>query len=213
MRRHILPILSILLLFVNISSAQKIKSPEEVFGYPMGTDRELINWQQIHDYFRMLDADSDRLKLVELGKTTLNRPMLMAIISSAETMHNLEKYKSIQQKLGRPYTIEYDAAQTLIREGKLVLLITMNIHSTEIAASQESVELAYELVTSATPDVQNIRDNVIILMVPSLNPDGQDMVTRWYLQDVGTDYEGSRMPMKYHFYADHDNNRDCSFSI
>ncbi len=211
MKRFILPVLFFLLVWTNITPAQTIQSPEKTFGFKMGTDRKLINWQQIHDYFRMLDANSNRLKLVELGKTTLNRPMLMAIIGSAETMHSLDKYKSIQQKLGRPYTIESDAAQTLIREGKLVLLITMNIHSTEIAASQESVELAYELVTSETPDVQNIRDKVIILMVPSLNPDGQDMVTKWYLKDVDTDYEGSRMPMKYHFYADHDNNRDWFF--
>ncbi len=191
--------------------SQSLQSPEQTFGFRMGTDRKLINWDQIHSYFKMLDKHSTRVNLVELGKTTLNRPMIMAVISSQTTMANLTKYKSLQKKLAQPYAVDDYTADAYISEGKVIFLITLNIHSTEIASSQESVELAYELATSQDPKIKKILDNIIILLVPSLNPDGQDMITKWYLKDVGTEYEGSRMPMKYHHYADHDNNRDWFF--
>ncbi len=193
------------------SFTQTIESPETVFGFKMGTDRRLINWQQITGYFQRLHEQSPRVQVVSLGKTTLGRNMIMAIISSEETMAELEKYKSIQKQLARPFDLEEFKADALIQAGKLVFIITLNIHSTEIAASQESVELAYELATTGDARTRKILNNLIILIVPSLNPDGQDMVTKWYLQDVGTEFEGSRMPQKYHHYADHDNNRDWFF--
>lgn len=192
-------------------AAQEIQSPEAVFGFRMGEDRRLVNWEQIVAYMTALSAASPRVQLVELGRTTLERPMIMMVISGEETMADLEKYKQIQQQLARPYGLAPEAASELIRAGKTVCLITMNIHSTEIAASQEALELAYELATAGDARTRNILDNVILLMVPSLNPDGQDMITKWYLKHAGTPYEGSRMPYKYHFYADHDNNRDWFF--
>ena len=191
--------------------AQKIQSPRDYFGFQMGADRKLINWEQIVDYFQRLDAASGRVKLTEIGRTTQNRPMIMAIIASEEAQANLEKYREIQEQLARPFDLDPQATEPLIAQGKLVFIITLNIHSTEIAASQESVELAYELATHNDLAVQKILQNVIILLVPSLNPDGQDMISKWYMKYVGTPYEGGRMPFKYHFYADHDNNRDWFF--
>ena len=192
-------------------AAQEIKSPEAAFGFRMGEDRRLVNWEQIVSYMTALSAASPRVQLVELGRTTLERPMIMMVISGEKTMADLGKYRQIQQQLARPYGLTSEAASDLIREGKTVCLITLNIHSTEIAASQEALELAYELATVNDARIHNILDNVILLMVPSLNPDGQDMITKWYLQHAGTPAEGSRMPYKYHFYADHDNNRDWFF--
>jgi hypothetical protein len=182
-----------------------------MFGFQMGADKKLINWQQIVSYFELLGENSNRVQVVELGKTTLNRPMIMAIIGSEEAINNLDNYQKLQQQLARPFELDQNQADQLIQNSKLVFLITLNIHSTEIASSQESVELAYELATSKDPKIQKILDNVLVLLVPSLNPDGQDMVTKWYLKDVGTEYEGSRLPMKYHHYAGHDNNRDWFF--
>jgi hypothetical protein len=200
-----------LFIFAQNLTSQTIKSPEETFGFRMGADRQLINWQQIVSYFNMLDEHSGRVQVVELGKTTLGRPMIMAIIGSDETMQNLEKYQKLQQQIARPFGLDEIEAEKSIRDGKLVFLITLNIHSNEIASSQESVELAYELATANDERTRKILDNVIVLLAPSLNPDGQDMITNWYLKDVGAEYEGSRMPMKYHHYADHDNNRDWFF--
>lgn len=208
--KNIIPLI-LIALAVQISYSQQLKSPREVFGFPMGSDRELIHWEQIVSYFQMLDREAPRLRLQEIGKTTLQRPMIMAIISSEQTISDLAAARKIQEQLARPFALFEDDARELIRSGKLVFLITLNIHSTEIAASQESVELAYELATSEDPRIQKILENVIILLVPSLNPDGQDMVSKWYMRYVGTPYEGSRMPQKYHHYADHDNNRDWFF--
>lgn len=211
MKQKVLVVIASVLFLNATLVAQPIPSPEATFGFQMGADRRLINWGQIVSYFSMLGKTSSRTQVLELGRTTLDRPMIMAIISAEETMQNLEKHQDIQQQLARPYTLKESIAETLIQEGKVVFLITLNIHATEIAASQESVELAYELATSSDTQIEKIRNNVIVLLVPSLNPDGQDMVTKWYLKDVGTEHEGSRMPMKYHHYADHDNNRDWFF--
>lgn len=211
MKRKVL-LLTLTIVLLNIpATSQTIPSPEQMFGFKMGSDKKLIDWDQILSYFQMLNNNSKRVQVVELGQTTLGRPMIMAIIGAKETMANLQKYQSIQQQLARPFDLDAFKAEALVRTGKLVFLITMNIHSTEIASSQESVELAYELATANSVRVGKILDNVLILLIPSLNPDGQDMVTEWYLKDVGTEYEGSRMPMKYHHYADHDNNRDWHF--
>ncbi|MFQ6114765.1 MAG: M14 metallopeptidase family protein [bacterium] len=211
MKRAILFIFTTFLFQFQSVTSQSIKSPEEVFGFQMGTDKKLINWHQIVSYFTMLDENSQRVQVVELGRTTLDRPMIMAIIGSEEVLENLQTYQNIQKQLARPFDVDESKVDRLIQNGKLVFLITLNIHSTEIASSQESVELAYELATSNDVKIQRILESVIVLLVPSLNPDGQDIVAKWYLHDVGTEYEGSRMPMKYHHYAGHDNNRDWFF--
>lgn len=189
-------------------TAQQLKSPEETFGFKMGTDKKLIDWKQVSNYFLSLGKLSPKIVVKELGKTTLGKPFLLSIISSEENIKDLDRYKSIQQQLANPYDLTEDKASALIDEGKVVVIITLNIHSTEIGASQESVELAYDLVTRTDPQIKKILDNVIILLVPSLNPDGLQMVVDWYRQHVGTPYEGTSMPWLYHHYAGHDNNRD-----
>ncbi|RMG31507.1 MAG: peptidase M14, partial [Methanobacteriota archaeon] len=209
-KKFLLP-LFLCLVFSISAISQPISSPEDVFGFKMGADKKLVNWEQIVSYFQQLDRESPRVKVIELGKTTLDHPMIMAIISSKDVVANLDKYRQIQEQLANPYDLSDRRAQQLINDGKLVVLITMNIHSSEIGASQGALELAYELASSEEKEFASIRENLIVLIIPSLNPDGQDMITKWYLQTVGTPYEGSRMPYKYHHYADHDNNRDWHF--
>jgi hypothetical protein len=189
-------------------SQQNISSPEKTFGFKMGDDYKLIDWTQIVSYFKSVDGQSNRIVVQELGKSTLGKPFLLAIISSEANIKNLERYKSIQRQLAKPYTLETEAAEKLIAEGKTVVLLTLNIHSTEIAASQESVELLYGFATSKSPQMQKILDNVIVLLIPSLNPDGQQLVVDWYKKTIGTSAEGTAPPELYHHYAGHDNNRD-----
>ncbi len=197
------------LLLASLAGAQSaIPSPSTVFGFPIGADRQLLDWGQIVSYVTMVDNKSDRVVVEELGKTTLGKPFVLVTISSEETIAHLEKYRAIQKDLAHPWNLDSLAAERLIADGKTVVLVTMNIHSTEIAASQESVELVYELATSNDPAVRSILDNVIVLMIPSLNPDGQHIVTQWYRKTVGTAAEGSAPPELYHHYAGHDNNRD-----
>jgi hypothetical protein len=187
----------------------QLQTPEQFLGFRVGEDRKLARWDKIVEYLKLVDAASDRVNLRELGKTTLNNPFIALEISSSDTIKNLDRYKELERKLyfqgGAPSAAERDE---IIRSGKAVVLVTCNIHSTEIGASQMVLELVHRLATEDSPTVKKILDNVIFLLVPSLNPDGQIMVTDWYNKNVGTEYEVSPLPWLYHHYIGHDNNRD-----
>ncbi len=207
--RFLFRIMPLLLLAVGLSAqTQQPRSPENYFGFPIGSDRKLIGWNEIVEYFNYLDNNSPRVQVRELGKTTQGRPFLVSIFSSPQNLEHLSRYQEIQKELANPYTLPQQEAERLAEEGKAVILLSFNIHSTEIASSQESVELAWELATAENERIKKILDNVIILMIPSMNPDGQQMVTDWYRKWVGTPYEGCSLPWIYHYYAGHDNNRD-----
>ncbi|MCH8291531.1 hypothetical protein IH992_10575 [Candidatus Poribacteria bacterium] len=199
----------IVILFVTISltHAQIIK-PEKVTHFPVGIDYKLARWETITEYLRLLAADSDRVTLEERGKTTEGLDFVLVLISSPENLANLEHYKTIQRQLADPRGREETELDGLCREGKAVVLINCNLHSTEVASSQMSMELAYQLATMDTPEVKEILENVILLLIPSTNPDGLNMVVDWYNRTLGTPYEGSSMPWLYHKYTGHDNNRD-----
>jgi hypothetical protein len=134
--------------------------------------------------------------------------MVMAEISSAANLGDAARWRSVARRLADPRGLDSAAAERLVTEGKVVLLVGMSIHSTEIGASQFALEWAHELATTGDPDVLRWLEDVILLLVPSLNPDGTDLVVDWYRRYVGTPYEGGRMPWLYHPYAGHDNNRD-----
>ncbi|MFB0517027.1 MAG: M14 metallopeptidase family protein [Candidatus Neomarinimicrobiota bacterium] len=193
--------------------AQDIQSPEAYFGHVMGADRQLIDWKQIVEYFLYLGERSNRVLVEELGKSTMGKPFLLVTITAEQDLPHLERYRELQRRLGQvdPPAGGPDEAAALIQEGKTVVLLTLNIHATEIAASQESVELAWELATRSNQRVQTILDSVILLMVPSLNPDGQQMIVDYYNQTKDTESEGASFPGLYHYYAGHDNNRDWFF--
>jgi hypothetical protein len=182
--------------------------PEKHLGFQPGQDFKLANWGQITGYFRLLDEASDRVKVIELGKTTLNRPLIMAVITAEENLADLEKYRKIQERLHDPRGLSPEEKARLVQDGKAIVYISCSIHSTEIAASQMSMELAYRLASDNTPEIRNILSQVILLLVPSANPDGIDLVSDWYYRTLGTPYEASPMPWLYHYYTGHDNNRD-----
>ncbi len=186
----------------------EITPPEKYLGFQVGQDFKLANWNQITGYFRLLDEASPRVKVVELGKTTLNRPLIMAVITAEENMADLEKYRKIQERLHDPRGLNPEEKARLVKEGKAIVYISCSIHSTEIAASQMSMELAYRLASDNSPETKNILNQVILLLVPSANPDGIDLVCDWYYRNLGTPFEASPMPWLYHYYTGHDNNRD-----
>ena len=194
-------------LMFNVSAAG-IPEPEIFFGHKPGADFKLLRWEKIYEYFQLLSRESGRIEVTELGKTTMGNPFILAVISSPENISRIEKYKDIAQRLamGR---IPADEAESLAREGKTIALITCSMHASEIGPTQMSPELAYVLATDDSPEIQNILDNVIFLMVPSWNPDGNIMVVDWYRKNVGTPFEKSPMPWLYHHYVGHDNNRDA----
>jgi hypothetical protein len=199
----------LLVLFLFQFSLYSQTSPEEFLGHKVGADRKLADYNQIRAYFDKLDSESDRIKVLTIGKTTLGKPMIMAVISSAANMAQLDTYRTIAKKLRDARDLTPEEAKDLAKKGKVIVLITCSLHATEIAASQMSLELAYNLVTGKTPfDSEKVLEDVILLLAPTINPDGEQMVTEWYRKWVGTKFEGGRMPWLYHHYAGHDNNRD-----
>src|SRR5262249_6263856 len=153
-----------------------IPSPRSVFGFTPGDDRTLIDWSQLRSYFERLDKASDRIRVQNIGTTTLGRPMIAAIISAPENIRSLEKYKTVQARLADPRKVVNEADRDqLFREGKTVVAISCSIHSTEIVASQMSTQLAYNLATAQDDDTLSILRNTILILVPSSNPDGVDI--------------------------------------
>ncbi len=203
--------LIILLLFTflfSLSLSAQIVSPDEFLGFPLGADRKLADYHQISEYLSLLAKNSPRIEVFNLGKTTDGNDMIIAVISSEENIRNLENIKKQNYKLAHPELLTQQQAENLIQNGKVTALITCNIHSTEIGASQMSMEIAYELATRNDEEAKFYLDNVVLILMPSANPDGQLMVCDWYRKWVGTEYEGGRMPWLYHRYVGHDTNRD-----
>lgn len=186
-----------------------IQAPEAFAGFRIGSDNQLVGWDRIVAYMRLVADASPRVQVRELGKSTNGLPFIAVEISAPETLRDLDRFKALERKLyfqgGAPTAAERDE---IFRAGKAVVLITCSIHATEIGASQMSLELVHRLATDESPQVRKILDNVIFILVPSLNPDGQAMVTDWFMKQVGTLYEGTSTPWLYHPYIGHDNNRD-----
>ncbi len=200
-----------LILLVTLATlAQGIPEPKDVIGFTPGDDRKLASWASIVDYFQKLDKASDRMTFQEIGKTTMGVPFVYATISLPENLKQIKKYEDINDKLADPRKIKSSdaAAKALIMQGKTIVLITCGIHSTEVGSTLSSMLIAHRLASSNEPEIQNILKNTIILLVPSLNPDGVDIVKNWYDKTLGTPYEGTTPPELYHKYVGHDNNRD-----
>jgi hypothetical protein len=186
-----------------------IPSPKSLLGFTPGEDRTIADWSQITNYFARLDQTSDRVTVQTLGQSTLKRPLIVAVISARENILALQKYKDIQRQLADPRLAMPPAQRArLIADGKVVVTISCSIHSTEIVASQMSMQLAYELASAEDPETREILQNTILLLIPSPNPDGIDIVADWYRKTLNTPYEGKEPPELYHHYAGHDDNRD-----
>ncbi|MFB3905352.1 MAG: M14 family zinc carboxypeptidase [Acidobacteriota bacterium] len=185
-----------------------IPTPSEFLGFQVGADRQLADYGQIVAYLKKLESVSKRIQLEDLGPSTQGRPIILAAISSEENLKNKQKYQEIARKLADPRGLSGAEIDKLITEGKAIVLVTCNIHASEIAATQMAMEWAHGLVTARDQATLSWLDSVILLLVPSLNPDGQVMEVEWYRKYVGTPFEGGRMPWLYHPYAGHDNNRD-----
>jgi hypothetical protein len=199
---------TLLIAAIAAPSLAQVRTPSDFLGFPIGADRKLADYRQIVSYLRSLAAASPRIQIEPLGKTTLGEEMVMAVISSEENMRNLPAIRDTARKLADPRGMTDAQIDSLTRQGKAVVLVTCNIHSTEIASSQMAMEWAHDLVTATDADTRRRLDNVVLLLVPSVNPDGQIMVTDWYRKNLGTKYEGGRLPWLYHYYVGHDNNRD-----
>jgi hypothetical protein len=205
-----LQLCALILLLTFSVFAQKIPAPKDVIGFTPGDDRKLASWAQVVEYFQKLDAASDRVTFKEIGKTTEDKPFTYAVISTPANLKNLDKYIEINNKLADPRLIKRNdkTANNLIKQGKTFVLITCGIHSTEVGSTLSSMLIAEKLAKAEDAETKRILENTIIVLVPSLNPDGVDIVKNWYDKTLGTKFEGTSPPELYQKYVGHDNNRD-----
>lgn len=193
-----------------VAQQKPIPKPEETLGFPVGADFKLATYEQSLAYFKKLDEASDKMQLVYVGETSEGRPWYFALISSPQNLANIDKYRSIAQRLAHPDGLTDEEAKKLSIEGKPLVHIDGGLHATEVAGAQHTISLAYDMISKANdPKIKAILDNVILLLWPSLNPDGQTMVGDWYASNVGTPYEIAPTPFLYQKYVGHDNNRDA----
>jgi len=197
----------LLLLLANRASAQTITSPKEHFGFAIGDDYQLATYTQTEAYFKKLAA-SERTRLVDIGLTEEGRHQYMLIVSSPENLKNLNRYQEISRRMARAEGLTDEQARELAAEGKAVVWIDGGLHSTETVGTHQLIETAWQLVSRNDPETRRILDNVIVLLVHA-NPDGQELVTNWYMRELKPEKRSlENLPKLYQKYAGHDNNRD-----
>jgi Zinc carboxypeptidase len=211
--RRVLTLVSVLAASVVLTAqSHRVPAPEIAFGFKPGADYKLATYDQSIDYLRKLAASSRYIRLIEAGKTTQGRTMYFALISAPKNLDKIEKYRQIAQRLAHPQGLTDETARELAREGKPLIHIDGGLHATEVAGPQHTPLLAYDLVGKAQSGdraTKEILENVILMLWPTINPDGQQMVAEWYMKNVGTPYELSGLPQLYQEYVGHDNNRDA----
>jgi hypothetical protein len=198
----------LLILVAAAALTAAVPTPQSHFGHEIGADRTVLDWDRVVSYFHALEKESPRIRVQELGKTAEGRPLIAAFLAAPETLQHLDRYIEIQKKLADPRITPASELEPLIAKGKTVVLITCSIHSTELASTHTAVEFAYRLIAEDKPRFRAILENTVFILVPSLNPDGVDIVTQWYRKTLDTPFEGTSPPQLYHKYVGHDNNRD-----
>ena len=200
----------LLLLLIAPLAAASLPTPESVLGFKPGADFKLATYDQSVDYFKKVAAASKYVKLVEAGKTTQGRTMYYALVSSPDNLSKIDRYREIARRLAHPQGLSDAEAKQLARDGRAFVHIDGGLHSTEVAGPQHTPLLLHDLVSRANDaDIKPILDNVVLMLWPTINPDGQQMVSEWYMKNVGTPYELSGLPRLYQEYVGHDNNRDA----
>jgi hypothetical protein len=193
-------------------AAPHITTPKEEFGFNVADDYQMVNYTKAEAYWKKLASESDRMKLVRIGKTAEGRDQWMSIISSPANMKNLEHYKEISQKLARAQGITEEEARTLARDGKSIVWIDGGLHASESVGFEQLVETIYQLVSRNDPETMRFLNDDIILCVAA-NPDGSELVANWYMREPDpTKRSSAGLPKLYNKYVGHDDNRDSYMS-
>jgi len=195
--------------FASLTALGQVPTPASVLGHTPGDDFYLADYADTIRYFHALAAASDRIKMFTVGKSTRGQDIEVAVISSPANLAKLDDYKKTAGRLARAEDLNDEQAKGLARSSKVIVHIDGGLHSDEVAGTQHTMILAYNLLAAKDdPEIDAILDQVILVLWPTLNPDGQDMVVHWYRQNLGTKYEVSPLPWLYQDYVGHDNNRD-----
>ncbi|MEO7084601.1 MAG: M14 family metallopeptidase [Gemmatimonadaceae bacterium] len=193
------------------ASAQHVTTPKEFFGHNIGDDYYLPNYDQFAAYWHKIDAESDRMQSVDMGKTSEGRMQLAAIITAPENFKLLAKYKDISMRLAKGEGLTDAQAHALAKEGKAVVWFDGGLHATEVLGANQLIETTYQLITRTDDETMRILHDDIILAVHA-NPDGMQLVANWYMKDKDTLARSMNIPLLYNKYAGHDDNRDSFMS-
>ncbi|MCG6921271.1 MAG: M14 family metallopeptidase [Acidobacteria bacterium] len=195
------------LVFAGAPSGE-VPTPESVLGFQPGADRHLADWDEVLGYLERLDAASDRVTVEEVGRTTQGRPFVLATVTSAANHARLEQIRQTNLRLADPRGLAEAEAERLIARGRTIVAMAFSIHSTEVGGTMASLRLLHHLAASDATEVRRALDETVLLVLPSHNPDGTQLVAEWYRRQLGTPFEGTAPPVLYHPYVGHDNNRD-----
>jgi len=212
-----LPVLRVVLLAALVlpgalvAAQGRVTAPADFFGHELGADRQLARWDRIVEYFELLESESDRLQVVDLGPSTEGNPFLLVIISSPGNLANMDRIAEVSRALADPRGMSEDEIAGLVAEGKAVVAQSLGLHATEVAGAQSGPAIAYDMVSRDDRETLRILDETVMLLLPCINPDGEIMVVDWYRETLDTEYEGTGLPFLYHRYAGHDNNRDGDY--
>jgi hypothetical protein len=201
-------VLAMLLLGSLAAAAAEIPTPESVFGFVPGADRRLVDYGELVGYLESVAAASPRVELREIGRTTLDRPMLLVFVSSEANIARLDELREINRRLALDPAIPEDERAGLVERGRVFVMATLSMHSSEVGPAQTLPLLVHRLATAEDGETLGWLDDVVVAVVACLNPDGMDMMVSHYRKSLGTPYEGATMPGLYHHYVGHDNNRD-----
>jgi hypothetical protein len=183
-------------------------APEAFFKQKPGTDYYLANYSEYEAYLKKLAGESDRMKLVDMGKTAEGRTQWMAIVSSPANLTKLDHYRDIAQKLARAKGVDEKEAQRLSAEGKAIVWIDAGMHATETVTAQGQIQVLHRMLTQSDPETMRMLDDCIILFAQD-NPDGMELVANWYMRHADPKArEFATLPLLYQKYIGHDNNRD-----
>lgn len=197
-----------ILLLPTLSNSQNIPEPEKFFGFKPGADYQLFNYEKLIDYLSLTAKSCDMVKLVKIGQSPMGKPIYALFISSEENIRNIDKLGEINKKLALDYTVTETEQAELVKNGKVFVLATLSMHSTEVGPTQALPLIVYQLVTDKSESTKKMLNDVVYMATPCHNPDGMNMVVDYYYKTKGTKYEGSSYPRLYHKYIGHDNNRD-----
>ncbi len=190
-----------------VLQAGATQTPDRFFGFHIGADGELARYPKIVEYLQHLAKTTNRLKFEEVGKTTMGNPYVLATISAPENLARLNRLVDINRRLADPRGLTAAEAKRLAEEGRAFYFVYGTIHSTEVGNTQSLIEIAHRLATDTGPEIKQILDNVVVLLVPSQNPDGQYLVVDHWYKTKGTPFTRT-YPDLYHKYVGHDDNRD-----
>ncbi len=178
--------------------------PIKWFSNTPGNEGVLISREDIRTWLRRLAGPTDRMRVETLGRSTEGSPIDAVFIHYDLAGNRLDELRTQRKSV-------VDALHTGLNPPRWslpVVLITSGIHATEVGGPQSIPELVYWLVTSDEPVARAAREQVLVIVVPTLNPDGMDLVGRWNDITRGTERTGTPPPLLYHRFAGHDNNRD-----